>query len=234
MTGAVPESVVLLTIVGAVVGLDFVSFPQAMLSRPLVSAMLGGWVCGSPAAGLVTGVLLECFALETMPFGASRYPEWGPASVAAGAVAAVPGATPEQILQMLPFAVLAGLVAAMAGGQTLVWLRRLNLTVAGRYREELASGDATALATVHWTGLILDAGRAGAVTAVFVVALLALRDAIGPAVPSVSGASAALLVGVLATGVAGGAVWKVVHTTKGYGWYFVAGLAAGAVVVMMR
>lgn len=234
MIHVVPESIVLLTIVGAIVGLDFVSFPQAMLSRPLVSATLGGWVCGDPAAGLITGIVLECFALETMPFGASRYPEWGPAAVAAGAVAAMPGAAADARLQMLPFAVLGGLVAAMLGGQTLVWLRRINLTVAGRYRDELAGGDATALVAVHWTGLILDFGRAGAVTAVFVTALLALRDVIAPALPSVSAASSAALVGVLAVGVAGGAVWKVVHTTKGYGWYLVAGVAAGLALVVLR
>ena len=64
-----------LALLGAVVGLDYVSFPQAMLSRPIVAATLGGAVCGNAAAGLLVGLLLECFALETMPFGASRYPE---------------------------------------------------------------------------------------------------------------------------------------------------------------
>ncbi|MBM3907419.1 MAG: PTS sugar transporter subunit IIC [Gemmatimonadetes bacterium] len=229
-----PESLALLTVLGAIVGLDSVSFPQAMLSRPVVASTLAGWICGDPSAGLLTGILLECFALETMPFGASRYPEWGPASVAAGTLAAGAGAAPGATAQMLPFALLAGLIAAMLAGETLVWLRRLNLFVASRHRDALAAGDATALAAVHWTGLVLDFGRAGAVTALFVVVLLALRDAIGPALPSVSGASAALLVGVLATGVAGGAVWKVVRTTKRYGWYFVAGLAVGVVAVLMR
>jgi hypothetical protein len=33
---------------------------------------------------------------------------------------------------------------------------------------------------------------------------------------------------VLAVGVGGGAIWKVVHSAKGYGWYLAAGVAVGA------
>ncbi|MBW7934773.1 MAG: PTS sugar transporter subunit IIC [Gemmatimonadaceae bacterium] len=225
-------ALVTLTVVGAVVGLDFVSFPQAMLSRPLVAATLGGFVCGDATAGLLVGVLLECFALETMPFGASRYPEWGPASVAAGAVAVVPGGS-ALTMQVLPLAVLAGLVAAAIGGQTLVWLRRLNLAISGRYRDELAAGDATAVLAVHWTGLLIDFGRAGAVTALFVVTLLPLRDVVLGGLLAVDGARAVLLTAALAAGVGVGAVWKVVHNTKEYARYLAAGLLAGLLVAVL-
>ncbi|HEY3286506.1 MAG TPA: PTS sugar transporter subunit IIC [Gemmatimonadaceae bacterium] len=228
-----PGTLVLLTIVGAVVGLDFVSFPQAMLSRPLVSATLGGFICGDIASGLLVGVLLECFALETMPFGASRYPEWGPASVAAGAMAVVPG-NPELAARTLPLAVLAGLCAAMLGGQTLVWLRRFNLSVAGRYRDEVAAGDATALIAVHWTGLVLDFGRAGAVTAIFVTALIPLRNQLQDALHTVSGVDSVAVSAVIAVGVAGAAVWKVVHGAKDYARYVVAGLLVGLLAAVMR
>jgi len=74
------------TLLGAVLGLDTVSFPQAMLSRPLVAATLGGTLIGSPLGGLLIGAALELIALETLPFGASRYPEWGSASVVGGAL----------------------------------------------------------------------------------------------------------------------------------------------------
>ena len=42
-----------LMLLGAVLGLDTVSFPQAMFSRPLVSATLGGAMVGSPLGGLM-------------------------------------------------------------------------------------------------------------------------------------------------------------------------------------
>ncbi|MBI2408033.1 MAG: PTS sugar transporter subunit IIC [Gemmatimonadetes bacterium] len=226
-----PGTVTALTIVGAVVGLDFVSFPQAMLSRPLVAASLGGAICGDLGIGLLLGVLLECFALETMPFGASRYPEWGPASVAAGALAAIPGDR-ELAARMLPFAVLAGLGAAMIGGLTLVWLRRINLSVAGRYREELAAGDASAVIAVHRMGMVVDFGRAGAVTALFVLTLLPIREVLQDRLDTVDGVTSAAVVGVIAVGVAGSAVWKVVHTAKGFAWYVLAGLAAGLLMTL--
>ena len=41
------------------------------------------------ARGLLLGAALELIALETLPFGASRYPEWGSASVVGGAIFAI-------------------------------------------------------------------------------------------------------------------------------------------------
>lgn len=220
-------TIALLTMLGAVVGLDFVSFPQAMLSRPIVASTLAGALCGSAAEGLLVGVLLECFALETMPFGASRYPEWGPAAVAAGAAAAAPGGDLATTAHVVPFIVLVALGCAFVGGQTLVWLRRFNLKVAASYRDELAAGDATAVLAVQWTGLVVDFGRAGAVTAVFTLGLLAARGMIAPLLQPSSGAFAVAVTGTIAVGVGAGAVWKIVHTTKGYQWWLLGGLLAG-------
>ena len=61
---------------GVLVGLDLVSVPQAMTSRPLVAARWRARL-GDPAAGLRLGAVLELFALETLPVGAARYPDWG-------------------------------------------------------------------------------------------------------------------------------------------------------------
>jgi hypothetical protein len=41
------------------------------------------------------------------------------------------------------------------------------------------------------------------------------------------------IVGVLAVGVGGGAVWKVVHSSKGYEWYLAAGLAVGSAAAVL-
>jgi PTS system mannose-specific IIC component len=217
-------------LLGAVVGLDFVSFPQAMLSRPVVSATLGGALCGNATAGLIVGILLECFALETMPFGASRYPEWGPASVAAGVLAAVPGADTEQLGRIVPFAVVAGLVSAMLAGQTLVWLRRFIAGSAARHRDEIAAGEASAILGLQWTGMVADFARAGVVTVVFVLLLVPMRDAVLRATFA-SARNAMFVASVVALGVAGGAFWKVVHTTKGYAWWLLAGVVVGLVAV---
>ena len=70
-----------LALLGGLLGLDVVSFPQAMVSRPIVASTLAGTLIGHSESGLLIGVVLELIALDTLPFGASRYPEWGSASV---------------------------------------------------------------------------------------------------------------------------------------------------------
>lgn len=228
-----PGTLALLALLGAVVGLDFVSFPQAMLSRPLVAATLGGAVCGNTVAGLLVGILLECFALETMPFGASRYHEWGPASVAAGVVAAFPGGAVDVSERVLPFAVLAGLGAAMLAGRTLTWMRRFTLSVAVRHRDAIAAGEAGSIIGLQWTGLVVDFLRAGGVTVAFVLVLIPARNAV-LAASGASGALSIAVVGTLAIGVAGSAYWKVTHTTKGYGWWMLAGVLTGSAAALLR
>src|SRR5258707_7357453 len=59
-----------------------------MFSRPLVAATVAGAFAGNTATGMFVGVAMELIALATLPFGASRYPEWGSAAVVRGAVAA--------------------------------------------------------------------------------------------------------------------------------------------------
>ena len=44
-----------LAVLGAILGLDVVSFPQAMISRPLVAATAAGALIGEPTRGLAMG-----------------------------------------------------------------------------------------------------------------------------------------------------------------------------------
>ena len=106
-----PESNLLrMALLGAVLGLDVVSLPQAMISRPLVAATLAGALGGNAMAGLLVGAVLELVALETLPFGASRYPEWGSAAVVGGALMAqAPEATAGALCLSTPVALAYGL-----------------------------------------------------------------------------------------------------------------------------
>ena len=89
MTGF--EAFLVLIVVGAICSLDTVSVGQVMIARPIVSATAGAAVLGRPAEGVVVGAVMELFAIETMPFGASRYPEWGSAGVVAGVAYVIGG-----------------------------------------------------------------------------------------------------------------------------------------------
>ncbi len=149
--------------VGIVAGLDLVSVPQAMLARPLVAGFLGGAVLGRPLAGLAVGALLELFAFETMPVGAARYPDWGPAAAAAGALAARRGGTwdPAWLLGVMVVA----LLAAWFGGLTMHLVRRMNGAQLRRRQAALEAGDPGALLALQLGGVARDVVRAGLLTA---------------------------------------------------------------------
>src|SRR5438874_12709791 len=108
-----------------------------MVSRPIVAATLAGALIGNPVPGLLIGVVLEMIALETLPFGASRYPEWGSASVVGGALYA---SSPAPGPGAMTLALLAALATAWVGGWTMVKLRQRNAKWAKKSQSGLDAG----------------------------------------------------------------------------------------------
>ena len=149
-----------LAMLGAVLGLDVVSFPQAMISRPIVAATAAATLLGDPGRGLLVGATLELFALETLPFGASRYPEWGSAAVVGGSLYAIHG---DANAGGLTVAVLAGLACAWIGSWSMVQLRKLNAMLARRRHDAVASGSKRVVEGLQVFGLTADLVRGGAV-----------------------------------------------------------------------
>ncbi len=216
-------SVLLLLAIGAVVGLDLVSVPQAMLSRPLVAGFLGGAVAGRPLAGLGMGALLELFAFETLPIGAARYPDWGPAACAAGALAALRGGW--NGTWMVGVMVVA-LVAAWLGGLSMHLARRLNAAQVRRREAAVDAGDPRALVALQLGGVARDAVRAVALTAfTFLVG-----ERVARAVEAGWRAPHALAdIAVIGTalGVAAWSAWRLYGQRSSRHW-----LAAGAMVAL--
>src|SRR6476646_1318299 len=150
-----------IALLGGLLGLDVVSFPQAMISRPIVAATLAGAFIGHANAGLLIGVVLEMIALDTLPFGASRYPEWGSAGVVGGALFA---SQPPGMPGALPASVLAALLTASISGWSMVVLRRLIASRLERLRDHLEAGSREALLALHLSGMTMDLLRAALVT----------------------------------------------------------------------
>jgi mannose/fructose/N-acetylgalactosamine-specific phosphotransferase system component IIC len=146
---------------GMIVGLDLVSVPQAMLSRPVVAGAVAGWLAGDVDAGFRVGVLFELFALDVLPIGAVRYPDYGPATVAASALAA--GAPWELGLGL---SASLGLALAVIGGWSLQLVRRSNARAIQQRAAALAAGQSSAIRRLQYGGLLRDAGRAAALTVV--------------------------------------------------------------------
>jgi PTS system mannose-specific IIC component len=219
-----------IALLGAVLGLDVVSFPQAMISRPLVAATVAATLLGEPGRGLLVGATLEMFALETLPFGASRYPEWGSAAVVGGTLFAIHGDVSPGGLTV---AVLAALACAWIGGWSMVQLRKLNATLARKRHDAVASGSKRVVEGLQVFGLTADLLRGGALTAIMLVVFVPLQRYVLDTWDVDPRLSRAVVVGIAAS-VAAGAVWKVVHAAPGARWLLLAGVAIGLGLLAMR
>jgi mannose/fructose/N-acetylgalactosamine-specific phosphotransferase system component IIC len=217
---------------GTFVGLDVASVPQAMFSRPLVAGLLGGAIVGAPLPGLAIGAVLELFALDLLPVGASRVPDWGPGSVAAGALAGArhDGFVAPGILGL----VLVAVVSAWAGGWLSHRARRLNTDDVHAWSAAIESGDAATLRRMQWRGLVRDALRSFILSTLALglgdlVSVLFARRWGGPA------AVAQVALAATSVGVALHAGWRRAGRGPDLIW-FVGGLGAGlgAVALWLR
>jgi mannose/fructose/N-acetylgalactosamine-specific phosphotransferase system component IIC len=217
-----------IALLGAFLGMDVVTFPQAMISRPIVAATVAGAFIGNAPAGLVMGAVLELLALEMLPFGASRYPEWGSASVVGGSLYAAQAGDPAGALAAC---LLAALVTALLSGKSMVWLRRANASLARRERAELDSGSRSAVTGLQIFGLTADLIRGFAVTLIMMAVFTPLIRAIVATWETDAAYSRGAVV-VMVAAVSAGAIWKIFHSVARARLLFLAGLAVGALVLV--
>jgi PTS system mannose-specific IIC component len=219
-----------LALLGAILGLDVVTFPQAMISRPLVAATISGAVAGAPESGLLVGAALELIALETLPFGASRYPEWGSAAAVGGALFASNPAHPPGAMTT---AVLGAIGTAWVGGWSMVKLREFNAWWLRRRQPQIDAGSARAVASVQLVGLTADFLRGGLLT---IVAFSVLNPIVRACVAlwTLDARVSRALAVAIASSVAGAAAWKLFHGVPHARWYFVGGLVVGLAVLVTR
>jgi mannose/fructose/N-acetylgalactosamine-specific phosphotransferase system component IIC len=201
-----------------------------MISRPLVAATAAATLLGDPGRGLLVGATLEMFALETLPFGASRYPEWGSAAVVGGSLFAIhndpsPGG--------LTFAVLAGLTCAWIGGWSMVQVRKLNASLARNRHDAVASGSKRVVEGLQVFGLTADLVRGGALTAILLAAFTPIQRYVLAAWSADARVSHAVVVGIAAS-VAAAAVWKCIHAAPRARWLLAAGIAVGLALLALR
>jgi PTS system mannose-specific IIC component len=206
---------------GTVAGVDLVSAPQFLLSRPLVAAGVAGLILGDVAAGIQVGLLLELFALDVLPIGAVRYPDYGPAAV--GATLAAAGRPWEEALGV---SAIVGLVVGALGGWTLEWVRHANDGALRRVESAIAAGDPKAIRALQLGGLVRDAARSLALTAIALVAAWAARHV------ALERATGELLTTVL-VGAGLAAAVNGVMRSAGHGvrrWWLAGGLIGGLLV----
>lgn len=213
---------------GTLVGLDLVSVPQIMIARPLVAGAGAGLILGDLQTGLRLGVLFELFQLDILPVGAARYPEYGPATVAAVSAGHL-------LVGPLSLGVgaVVGLFVGMVGGMAIHAMRRGTARAIQRAAPKLESGDATALIRVHVGGIVRDGARAAVVTATGLALAWAARIVLaGALTPRGAGLLAAAAIGA---GIAAGTAGALRLTGHGPNlrWFALA-LTGGAVAAWLR
>ena len=103
---------------------------------------------GDVEAGLRVGVLFELFALDVLPVGAVRYPDYGPATVAATALAA---GAPWQLAPRAQRGARTGRSRCSAGW-SLQLVRRCNARAIQRRAAALAAGESGAIRRLQYAG----------------------------------------------------------------------------------
>jgi mannose/fructose/N-acetylgalactosamine-specific phosphotransferase system component IIC len=219
-----------IAVLGGILGLDVVSFPQAMISRPLVAATLSGALLGDAVSGMLIGAALELIALETLPFGAAKYPEWGSAATVGGALFA---AHPSHPAGSMTMAVIASIATGWIGAWTMYQLRRVNAHQADRHRRGLDAGARGTVIGLQLTGLSLDLLRGMLLTGVAYVVFRPLMTMVIQVWDMEGMISRSLVVGVAAS-VAMGAAWKLFHSVPWARWTFIAGLLGGIALLVFK
>lgn len=203
---------------GVVVGLDLITGPQIMIARPIVAAPVAGWFLGDPAAGATVGVIMEMFALEILPFGAARYPDYG-----IGAVVATLVAADAPRVFGLGLAVFVGLGVAVVGERGIQMVRRLNSDDTERHRIALDRGVRSAIVGLHLRSIVRDAVRALVLTGGGLLLGVGLRNLPPLPVEMAVGATA------VAVGVAAASVFNSGLRLAGGGRRFHQWFAAGVI-----
>lgn len=216
-----PE-VVLLALLGGVVALDTTSVGQLMLSRPLVSGVLAGWILGDAAQGLLVGGVLEAIHIMIFPIGGGRFPEAGPATVVAVAAASMAGWGSGAGLAA---GTLLGVAWSHLGGLSVVLQRHLNGRIApDPFTESLSPGQ---VVRDHLAAIGLDFLRGVLLTSGGLLAATLAGPMVGRSWPLDDATTLALL-GV-AAGVPLGILLRSFGGFRKRGLLFASGLAAGVV-----
>jgi PTS system mannose-specific IIC component len=173
-----------------------------MVSRPLISATLGGALLGEPEGGMLVGAVLELLSMRHPPYGAAKYPDTGPAGLVAGAAYAAVGAAS---IQALVAALIGGWATGWAGSYAGHARRKLNGWIVAEPAQLAARPERL---EHRVTGaLTIDFARGALVTAGFLVPV-ALLAGLAASLPLTGGGvafGAAALVTAVAASIGAGA-----------------------------
>lgn len=143
-------------VAGGLLWLDRFQLCQVMVSRPIVSAPLVGWISGDITAGVASGLLFELLWLRTPPVGGFIAPDTTLAAIATAAVSARVGSATNIGLTPVVFLSFLFLFPLCFVGKKVDELLRLRLgKIANRSAESQRHGDDRVVYLHLVAGLVL-------------------------------------------------------------------------------
>lgn len=143
---------------GGIAALDATPIAQTLLSQPLVTATILGFLWGDMRTALEVGIVLQVLAASTMPVG-SRTPEDYAVGgvVGAGVALALTAQQPFVIARdaCAFLGVMAGMASATLGVALIKWQRRRNEGLSQWCEAALRAGRLSALRESHTAAVVL-------------------------------------------------------------------------------
>jgi mannose/fructose/N-acetylgalactosamine-specific phosphotransferase system component IIC len=120
------NKLLLLSLWGGVVALDTTAAFQVLISHPLVSCSMVGFILGQVKIGFLIGVVLELVWLNELPIGAAPFSEGNIGATVAASVAILVIQQTHRMEVVIPLACFAGIGVSSLGGYGVILVRRLN------------------------------------------------------------------------------------------------------------
>ncbi len=156
--------------IGALLGLDSVSFGQFQLSRPVVTGAVIGYCLGDYFNGLLLGALLELIWAGSLPIGGHVPPDVTLMGIL-GVIwlIMISKMTGWNINALMVIMTIIVIPIGHAGNSSEVWLRRFNNRLIAKAGNYLEAGDFTGLYRLKWWGLLFNFTRILLLLLVFVL-----------------------------------------------------------------
>ena len=157
------EVYIILLALAGFVALDTTGGPQLLISEPLVSCTLAGYILGSVETGIMIGMLFQLLWFGYLPLGAVRMPDSNMSAfistvslITAGKIFTMDAI--EQMAAIIP-ALLFGLGAGIAGSKLQTAVRRLNGAASDRLLDKLEEGESFSIEYRHLHGMLRSFSR---------------------------------------------------------------------------
>lgn len=119
-----------LCLIGAIISLDTFAIFQILISQPIITCTLIGWLSNDPMTGIHIGLLMQLIWISTLPVGAVTIPDGNLGAIVATIIAVnTIGILPEYKSLIILFAIIFGLLMSFIGAHALNTVRTGNVYI---------------------------------------------------------------------------------------------------------